>query len=204
MFKKSLDMNRRHDLEVIAGMVVKGNRILDLGCGDGAFLKRLKEEKSAEVFGIEIDQDSVARCIANGVPVIQSDLDDPLDFAGQDSFDLVILSQTLQEMKRPDQLLTRMMQVGRRVAVSVINFGHWSSRLQIMFSGKMPRNSQMPYHWYNTPNIHFSTISDFRELCDDLGIRIVREVPLPARFPLLTAAMPNFFAIGCVFLLEKR
>ena len=156
------------------------------------------------VFGIEIDQDSVARCIANGVPVIQSDLDDPLDFAGQDSFDLVILSQTLQEMKRPDQLLSRMVQVGRRVAVSVINFGHWSSRLQIMFSGKMPRNAQMPYLWYNTPNIHFSTIDDFRDLCDELDIQIVREVPLPARFPRLTAAMPNLFAIGCVFLLEKR
>jgi len=204
MFKKSLDMNRRSDLEVIAGMVADKSRVLDLGCGDGSFLRRLKEEKAAEVFGIEIDQDSVARCIANGVPVIQSDLDDPLDFAGQDSFDLVILSQTLQEMKRPDQLLTRMVEVGRQVAVSVINFGHWSSRLQLMFSGRMPRNAQMPYHWYNTPNIHFSTISDFRNLCDELKIRIVQEIPLPARFPRLTQAMPNLFAIGCVFLLEKR
>ena len=204
MFKRQLDLNRRRDLEVIAGLVAPGDRVLDLGCGDGSFLRQLREERGAEVVGVEIDQESIAKCVANGVPVIQSDLDDHLDFAGDDSFDLVVLSQTLQEMRRPDQLLRRMMRVGRRAAVSVINFGHWSSRLQVFFSGKMPRNSQMPYHWYDTPNIHFSTIRDFRELCDSLNVDIVEEVPLPARFPRLTELWPNVFAIGCVFVLERQ
>ena len=204
MFKRQLDLNRRRDLEVIAGLVAPGDRVLDLGCGDGSFLRQLREERGAEVVGVEIDQESIAKCVANGVPVIQSDLDDYLDFAGDDSFDLVVLSQTLQEMRRPDQLLRRMMRVGRRAAVSVINFGHWSSRLQVFFSGKMPRNSQMPYHWYDTPNIHFSTIKDFRELCRDLDIEVLQETPLPARFPRLTEAMPNLFAIGAVFVLKKK
>ena len=204
MFKRQLDLNRRRDLEVIADLVAPGDRVLDLGCGDGSFLRQLREERGAEVVGVEIDQESIAKCVANGVPVIQSDLDDHLDFAGDDSFDLVVLSQTLQEMRRPDQLLRRMMRVGRRAAVSVINFGHWSSRLQVFFSGKMPRNSQMPYHWYDTPNIHFSTIRDFRELCDSLNVDIVEEVPLPARFPRLTELWPNVFAIGCVFVLERQ
>ena len=203
MFKRQLDLNRRRDLEVIAGLVSPGDRVLDLGCGDGSFLRLLREERGAEVVGVEIDQESIAKCVANGVPVIQSDLDDHLDFAGDASFDLVVLSQTLQEMRRPDQLLRRMVRVGRRVAVSVINFGHWSCRMQVFFSGRMPRNSQMPYHWYDTPNIHFSTIRDFRELCGDLDIEIEQEVPLPARFPRLTAAWPNVFAIGCVFVLRR-
>jgi methionine biosynthesis protein MetW len=204
MFKRQLDLNRRRDLEVIAELVKQGDRVLDLGCGDGSFLRKLRETSGAEVFGVEIDQELIAKCVTNGVPVIQRDLDDNLDFAADDSFDLVVLSQTLQEMRRPDRLISCMMRVGKRVAVSVINFGHWSCRLQLMFSGQMPRNSQMPYHWYDTPNIHFSTINDFRELCESLDVKIVQETPLPARFPRLTAAWPNMFAIGCVFVLEKK
>ena len=204
MFKRQLDLNRRRDLEVIAGLVAPGDRVLDLGCGDGSFLRLLREERGAEVVGVEIDQESIAKCVANGVPVIQSDLDDHLDFAGDDSFDLVVLSQTLQEMRHPEKLLQRMVAIGSRVAVSVINFGHWSCRLQVFFQGKMPRNAQMPYHWYDTPNIHFSTILDFRELCEKLNIEILQETPLPARFPLLTRIFPNLFAVGAVFVLKKR
>ncbi len=202
--RRDLDLNRRRDLEIIAGMVSRGDRVLDLGCGDGAFLHRLQQERGAEVLGMEIDQESIIRCIANGVPVIQRDLNDDLDFAGDDSFDLVVLSHTLQETLRPDRVLSRIVRVGRRAAVSVINFGHWSSRLQVFFAGKMPRSSQMPYHWYDTPNIHFSTLRDFRELCRKLDITIIGESPIAARFPRLTMAMPNLFAVGCVFVLEKR
>lgn len=199
-----LDLKNRRDLELIAELVEPGHRVLDLGCGNGAFLRTLKEQRGADVLGMEISQNRIAECIANGVPVIQSNLDDDLDFAENGSFDLVILSQTLQEMRRPDQLLRRIVRVGRRAAVSFINFGHIHCRLQLLLTGRMPRTTQIPYQWYNTPNIHLGTIRDFRHLCDHLDIEIVRETPIGMRFPLLTAMMPNLFAVASVFVLEKR
>ena len=202
-FKKIRDLNRRRDLDVISGLISPGERVLDLGCGDGTFLKQL-QDAGAVVQGVEIDAELIGRCIANGVPVVQSDLNGKLDFTDDGSFDWVLLSQTLQEMRHPERLLARMVQIGHKAAVSVINFGHWSCRMQVFFQGRMPRNAQMPYHWYDTPNIHFSTIKDFRELCGDLGIDILQETPLPARFPRLTEAIPNLFAIGAVFVLKKR
>ena len=198
------DLNRRRDLEVISGLVKEGDRVLDIGCGDGLFLRHLMLDKKAQVQGVEIDTESIARCIANGVPVVQSEFDDKFEFAEDNDYDLVVLSHTLQEMRHPEQILEHILRVGKRAAVSVINFGHWSSRLQIMFSGKMPRNAQMPYHWYNTPNIHFSTINDFCELCRKLDITIVRQTPIASRFPRLTKLMPNLFAVGAVFVLEKN
>lgn len=203
MFKQIRDLNRRRDLDVISGLISPGERVLDLGCGDGTFLKQL-QDAGAVVQGVEIDAEQIGRCIANGVSVVQSDLNGKLDFTDDGSFDWVLLSQTLQEMRHPDRLLSRMVQIGRKAAVSVINFGHWSCRMQVFFQGRMPRNSQMPYHWYDTPNIHFSTIKDFRELCRDLDIEILQETPLPARFPRLTQALPNLFAIGAVFVLKKK
>ncbi len=198
-----IDKNRR-DLEIIAGLVKPGHRVLDLGCGDGAFLRVLKEQHGAEVLGMELAQNRIAACIANGVPVIQSDLDDDLDFAENGSFDLVILSQTIQEMRRPDQLLRRIVRVGKHAAVSFINFGHIHCRLQLLLTGRMPRTAEIPYQWYNTPNIHLGTICDFRRLCDHLDIKIVQETPIGQSFPLLTSMLPNLFAVGCVFVLEKR
>ncbi|MGF0035120.1 methionine biosynthesis protein MetW [Victivallis vadensis] len=198
-----LDLKARPDLEVISRLVDPGHRVLDLGCGDGIFLKMLREKRGAEVLGMEISQVEVAKCIANGVPVIQSDLDDDLDFAEDGSFDLVILSQTLQQMRRPDRLLRRLVRVGKRGAVSFINFGHFHCRWQLMLAGSMPRTTQIPYQWYNTPNIHLGTIRDFRRLCKHLGIRIVQEIPIGFSFPLLTAAWPNLFAVGCVFVIER-
>ncbi len=203
MFKRIYDLNRRRDLDVISELIAPGERVLDLGCGDGTFLRQL-QERGIRVQGVELDADQIARCIANGVPVVQSDLNGELEFADDDSYDWVLLSQTLQEMRHPDRLLKRIVDIGRKAAVSVINFGHWSCRLQVFFQGRMPRNAQMPYHWYDTPNIHFSTIRDFRELCEALNIEILQETPLPARFPRLTEMFPNLFAIGGVFVLKKR
>ena len=199
-----LDVNRRRDLEIITSFVNNGDRVLDLGCGNGAFLRQLKEKKNAKVLGVEIDQDTISKCIANGVPVIQRDLNDEFDFAPAGSFDMVVLSQTLQETRRPDLLLQSIVSLGRRAAVSVINFGHWRCRMQVAFSGRMPRSTQMPFQWYDTPNIHFCTLKDFRELCQKLEITILEEHPVSARFPKLSRLMPNLFAVGGVFLLEKR
>lgn len=202
--RRDLDLNRRRDLEVISALVNPGDRVLDLGCGDGKFLAYLKKTRNAQVLGIEIDQESVIRCIANGIPVIQGDMDDSLDFADEDSFDLVVLNHTLQEIRRPDVLLNKIVKAGKRAAVSVINFGHWNCRLQLCWKGRMPRNSQIPYQWYNTPNIHFSTLADFEELCAKLNISIVQRTFIASRFPRLTELMPNLFAVGAVFVLEKK
>jgi methionine biosynthesis protein MetW len=201
--RRNFDADRRRDLEIIAGLVEENSRVLDLGCGDGLFLRRLKEEKKASVLGVEIDQDSIVRCVGNGVPVIQGDLNDDLNYLPENSFDLAILSHTLQETRRPDKLLEQIVSIGKTAAVSVINFGHWRCRLQVAFKGKMPRSSQMPFQWYDTPNIHFCTLQDFRELCASLGIKIIAEYPVSARYPRLTKQFPNLFAIGCVFVLSK-
>jgi methionine biosynthesis protein MetW len=201
--RRNFDADRRRDLEIIAGLVEENSRVLDLGCGDGLFLRRLKEEKKASVLGVEIDQDSIVRCVGNGVPVIQGDLNDDLNYLPENSFDLAILSHTLQETRRPDKLLEQIVSIGKTAAVSVINFGHWRCRLQVAFKGKMPRSSQMPFQWYDTPNIHFCTLQDFRELCASLGIKIIAEYPVSGRYPRLTKQFPNLFAIGCVFVLSK-
>ena len=198
------ELRNRPDLAVIAELVDPGHRVLDRGCGDGSFLKMLKHERGAKVLGMEIDQDLIAECIANGVPVVQSDLDAELDFAEDNSFDLVILSQTIQQMRRPDQLMRKIVRVGKLAAVSFINFGYFSCRMQLMLTGAMPRTKEIPYQWYNTPNIHLGTIKDFRRLCRHLGIKVIQEIPIGHSFPLLTRHWPNLFAVGCVFLLEKE
>ncbi|MBR2373494.1 MAG: methionine biosynthesis protein MetW [Lentisphaeria bacterium] len=203
MFKAHRDLNMRPDLEFISSLVKPGDRILDLGCGDGSFLCHLRDDRKADVLGIEIDPAAVGRCIANGIPVVQRDFSDPMDFLADKSFDLVILSQTLQENKAPDQLLKEIVRIGKLAAVSVINFAHFSCRFQLMFRGEMPRTPQIPYHWYDTPNIHLSTIDDFRKLCHQLEFDIVEEVPIPARFPRLSKLYPNFFAVGGVFVLKS-
>lgn len=200
--KRNMDFNSRRDLEIIANLATPGSRVLDLGCGNGSFLRKLQQEKHNSVLGVEIDQDSIVRCIGNGVPVIQGDLNDDLDYLPDQSFDLVVLSHTLQETRRPDRLLKDIVRIGKQAAVSVINFGHWRCRLQVAFKGKMPRSPQMPFQWYDTPNIHFCTLKDFRKLCDELKIRIVAEYPVSGRYPRMTRRKPNLFAIGCVFVLE--
>ena len=200
--RQYIDPQRRHDLDVIARFVKPGNKVLDLGCGDGLFLKKLKNDHQAQVLGVEIDQDSIVRCIGNGVPVIQRDLNGSLDFIPEQSFDLAVLSHTLQETARPDLLLKDIVKIGKKAAVSVINFGHWRCRMQVAFGGKMPRSTQMPFQWYDTPNIHFCTLQDFRELCRELNITILEEFPIPGRHPYLTRLFPNTFATVCVFIIE--
>ena len=204
MFKAHRDLNKRLDLEVISSLVNPGSRVLDLGCGDGTFLRHLQLDRGADVLGIEIDPTLVGRCIANNVPVVQWDFSEPLSFLEDGSFDLVILSQTLQENKAPDKLLQEIVRIGKMAAVSVINFAHFSCRFQLLFRGEMPRTPQIPYHWYDTPNIHLSTIDDFRKLCCSLDFEIKAEIPIPARFPRLSRIYPNFFAVGGVFLLKAK
>ena len=195
---------RRRDLAIIEELIPPHARVLDLGCGNGTFLRTLTENKGIRGLGVEIEQPLISNCIANGVYVIQGNLDDPLTFADDDSFDVVVLSHTLQQVKRPDELLREIVRVGKRAVVSVVKFAYLPCRAKLMFTGRMPETEALPYHWYDTPNIHLSTLSDFQNLCNKLGIAIVRKIPVGSRHSRLAQLAPNLLAQGCVYELEKR
>jgi len=189
----------RPDLREIARLVPPRSRVLDLGCGDGSLLRHLRDAKQVQGSGVELCQGNILKCVAAGVPVVHWDLDDGLtDFADK-SFDLVVLSQTLQAVRRPDQLLAEMARVGRQVVVSVINLGHLGCRLQLLLKGRMPVTSNLPNRWYDTPNIHLGTLRDFRELCAALGLSILQEVPIDAAGRVKPRFLSNLLAATCVF-----
>lgn len=163
----------RPDYSIIADWIEPGSRVLDLGCGDGTLLGYLNYNKNVTGYGIEIDDDDITRCIHAGVNVIHMDLDEGLSEFDEDSFDYVVLSLTLQAIRRPDLLLQEMMRVGSEGIVTFPNFGNWKARLQLAFGGKMPVTKSMPNEWFNTPNIHLCTIKDFEQLCAKLGFEIL-------------------------------
>ena len=165
----------RPDQEMICRWIHPKSRILDLGCGDGLLLRYLMDHLDVEGYGMELDDSKILNSLENGVNVIQSDLDHGLsDYFDDDSFDYVIMSLTLQAMNFPDQLLDEMLRVGKQGIITFPNFGYWKNRLQLMFHGKMPVTKALPNRWYNTPNIHLCTVSDFEKLCEKKGIRILQ------------------------------
>lgn len=167
-------MSLRHDLCRIGEMVAPGSRVLDLGCGDGALLKYLQEALQVTGYGLEIDDDNVALCVKAGVNVIQTDLDAGLSDFDDNTFDYVIMTQTLQAVHYPDRLLDEMLRVGRAGIVTFPNFAHWKNRLQLLLGGQMPMSRILPNPWYSTPNIHLCTVKDFEKLCGERGIRILQ------------------------------
>lgn len=196
---------QRSDLTLIKDMIPKEASILDLGCGSGRLLKALKLLKNSRVMGVEVDQAKILECAARGVPVIQADLNFALPEFADQSFDYVILSHTLQTVRRPDIVLSEMLRIGKHGIVSFLNFGHVNARVQLLF-GNMPVTGHLPLPWYDTPNIHPSTIADFRALCNEKKIDIVKEIPLAQRgdfLPLLADIWPNLFASNCIFILGK-
>jgi len=163
----------RPDFAIIADWIEPGSRVLDLGCGDGTLLSYLSFNKNVNGYGIEIDDEDITRSIRAGVNVIHMDLNEGLSEFDEDSFDYVVLSLTLQAIRRPDLLLSEMMRVGSEGIVTFPNFGNWRARLQLAFGGKMPVTKTLPNEWYNTPNIHLCTIKDFEQLCRTLGFEIL-------------------------------
>lgn len=165
----------RSDLKLIADWVRPGARVLDLGCGDGALLAWLQRNKQARGYGVEIDVEKIVRCIDHGVSAVQGDLETGLSDFADGSFDLVILSQTIQAMRHTEAILLEMLRVGREAIVTFPNFGYWQNRWQI-FRGRMPVSETIPYQWYDTPNIHWCMLGDFEALCAKHRVRIVERV----------------------------
>lgn len=162
----------RADLQKIATWIEPGMRVLDLGCGTGTLLQYLQSQKHVDGVGVEIDNDCVIACVTKGVNVIQQNLEDGLALFPDKQFDVVVLSQTLQAMLNTEHILKEMARVAKRGVVSFPNFGHWTHWWSI-FNGRMPVTGQMPYEWYNTPNIHLCTLNDFEALANRLGLGIL-------------------------------
>jgi methionine biosynthesis protein MetW len=198
----------RVDFLVVAQMVERGARVLDVGCGDGELLKILTETKDVDGRGIEISRAGVNLCVAKGLAVIQGDADTDLADYPNDAFDYVILSQTLQATQHPRIVLEHMLRIGRHAVVSFPNFGHWKIRVMLLLFGRMPRTDNLPDTWYDTRNIHFCTIRDFRDLCREIGVKIETAVALNAWGRRLRLTAPwwfwNLFGQQAVFLLSRR
>ena len=196
----------RSDLSAIAEMIPMNAKILDLGCGSGRLLKALKTFRNAKVMGVERDQEKIIECVQNGVPVVQIDLNEQLTEFPDHSYDYVILSRTLQTVKRPDLLLNEMMRIGNNGIVSFMNFGQIEARLQILFGGHMPVTRSLPLKWYETENIHPGTIRDFRALCKSLDIKIRKEIPIAQKGDFLKMLVPlcsSLFSSNSIFMITK-
>ena len=203
LYNAEHNINKREDLRTIAEIIPDKASVLDLGCGNGDLLYYLKCRKNIYACGIEVSEKKLVECVKKGVPVIQSDLNDGLAEFTENSFDYVVLSQTLQAVKRPDKLLEDMMRVGKKGIVSFMNIGYISARYQLFFTGRMPVTKDLPEQWYNTPNIHLGTIKDFKSLCSEKGYTISKELPFTYSFKFLAHAFPNLFAANCLFTIEK-
>lgn len=196
----------REDLRLIAGMVAPGARLLDVGCGDGALLAYLSEAKAVDGRGIEISMDGVHTCVSQGLAVIQGDADTDLKDYPSDAFDYVVLSQTLQAMRDPREVLLNLVRIGRRAIVSFPNFGYWRVRFYLAWRGRMPRTTRLSYDWWETPNIHLCTILDFVALCRSLNIRIEEAIILDAHDRIRQRSfggLANLFGEQGIFVLER-
>lgn len=205
-------ISKRHlriDLRLIADMVETGSRALDVGCGDGALLDYLNNEKKVDGRGIELSSDGVNSCVSSGLSVIQGDADQDLDDYPNKSFDFVILGQTLQATREPHNVLENLVRIGEHAIVSFPNFGHWKIRLSLLLFGKMPQTKTLSYNWYDTPNIHFCTIADFVVLCRLIGITIEDGIALDRHGKAKKIGSnglhsANFFGEQAIFLLKKN
>jgi len=193
-------LKARADFEVIARLVPQRARVLDLGCGDGSLLQFLRETRGVEGYGVEIDHDNIVACVRNGVNVIQDDLETGLADFGDGWFDFVILSQTLQAMRHTEVVVDEMLRVGRQAIVTFPNFGYWRNRLAVVL-GKMPVSENLPYAWYDTPNVHLCTIADFEAFCARRAIHIRDRVILAHGSAV--HRMPNLLGQLAVYRFER-
>ena len=168
----------RPDFDVVTNWVPQGASVLDLGCGDGELLARLQRERGSIGYGVEIEESAVLACLNRGLNVLQGNIESGLNLFDDGAFDVVILSQTLQATRHTEALVREVLRVGKSAIVTLPNFGHWSVRWQLGVGGRMPVSKRLPYQWYDTPNVHFSTITDFDVFCADKGITVERRAAL--------------------------
>ena len=166
----------KKEFKVIAELLPNNTRVLDVGCGDGSLMNLLVKEKNIEVRGLELEKQNVQECIYKGLPVIQGNAETELYQFPDQSFDYVVLSQTLQAFYNPDKVLKELLRIGKSVIVSIPNFGYWKVRTSLLFFGKMPMTKTLPNSWYNTPNLHMCTIKDLFNYCDEQNIKIQKVV----------------------------
>lgn len=192
--------------KLIIDLIEENSRVIDLGCGNGDLLKALQVYKNVHAEGIELSEECIQACVAKGLfSVHQGDLDEGLADYTDKSIDYVILINTIQVLHRPLHLIREMARVGKKCIISFPNFAHWSIRWQIALTGRMPKNPRLPYEWYDSPNIHLTTIVDFRDFCKKAGLNIIKEIPLHTTssgdYKIVRIA-PQLFADTAIYVVE--
>ncbi len=193
-------MTPRQELTIISDWIPQGSTVLDLGCGDGALLAHL-EKRGVRGYGLEIDEDNLAHCFRSGLNVIKQDIDEGLDNITTQRFDFVLMTQALQAVHRPDQVLTDMLRAGREAVVTFPNFGHWRVRAYLALIGRMPLSENLPYQWYDTPNIHMCTVRDFELFCQENDVTITERIIMNRHHKSgwLARLFPNVFGETAIY-----
>jgi methionine biosynthesis protein MetW len=190
----------RPDFAAIAAWIPQGASVLDLGCGDGSLLRYLKDTRRVRGYGVEISDANIVACIRNGVNVIQGDLESGLSGFESNAFDFVLLSQTLQATRHTEPLVQEMLRVGREGIVSFPNFGYWKNRLNVL-RGNMPVSEELPYQWYDTPNVHLCTLHDFEDFCRDLDVTVLERRVMTGSSEV--KALPNLLGSTAVYRFQR-
>jgi methionine biosynthesis protein MetW len=190
--------------EIIQAQIRPGSRVLDLGCGDGRLLQSLREVRQCQVQGIELDLHELTLAVQRGVPVLQGDLDRGLPLFPDNSFDFAVLSQTLQQVRHPRVIVQEMLRVAKQALVVVPNFAHWRVRWKVGLHGRAPVTSQLPYEWYDTPNLHFMSMHDFRDLAELLKAKVIKELPIIRGRAVEGAWWANLRADSALYVLQRQ
>ena len=197
----------KEEFKVISKLIDEKSRVLDVGCGDGILMEYLLKNKVVDVRGLEISKEKVKKCLSNGLAVVEGDAEYDLKQFPDLSFDYVILSQTLQAFMSPENVIKDLLRVGKKVIVTIPNFGHWKVRVDLLFKGEMPITKNLPYEWYNTPNLHMCTIQDFYNFCNNKGINIFKIISLngqkTSKITSSNLKFKNLISELGIFLLEK-